>query len=314
MDIYLPIAEMSVNVFLLLLLGAAGGYLSGLFGVGGGFLLTPLLAFIGIPPSIAVGTQANQLVGTSLAGTLAHWKRRHIDIRMGLTLLIGSFIGTTCGVELFRWMQKIGHIDLVITLGYVIMLGSIGGMMLAESGRLLWKGEIPPSPEPENKPDVPERRALKRLWGANSRLAMDFPASRLRISVLAPLVVGFVGGLMVAMLGIGGGFVLIPAMIYILRMPPHLVNGTSLFQIIFATAFATILQAVLNQSVDIMLAMILLAGSVVGVPFGTRQASKLNPVMARFLLALVILAVGGKLFIDLMMTPDNLFTLETKLL
>jgi uncharacterized protein len=314
MDIYLPIAEMSVNALLLLLLGASGGFLSGLFGVGGGFLLTPFLAFMGVPPSIAVGTQANQLVGTSLAGTLAHWRRRNIDIRMGLVLMAGSFAGVSAGAELFWWLQKLGHIDLVITLGYVLMLGGIGGMMLAESARHLWrKTRMTSTPVRSGDIPAPVSGEIVHLWGADSRWALNFGVSGIRIHALVPAVIGFVGGLLVSMLGIGGGFVLVPAMIYILRMPPRLVSGTSLFQIIFSTALSTVMQAVLNHSVDILLAMVLLAGSVVGVPFGTRLASRINPVMARLLLALLILAVAAKLVFDLTLTPDQPFTLETKL-
>jgi uncharacterized membrane protein YfcA len=306
---------MSVNVVVLLALGLVGGFLSGLFGVGGGFLLTPLLAFIGVPPSIAVGTQANQLVGTSLAGTMAHWKRRNIDIRMGLTMLIGSLVGTTCGAELFRYLSKIGHINLAITIGYVAMLGGIGSIMFFESSRAMIRCGKEKQAHKEDNPKTivaPENKQI--VWGGHGLLAMDFPASHLRMNVLVPVFVGFVGGVMVAMLGIGGGFILVPAMIYILRMPPILVNGTSLFQIIFATAFSTLLQAVINHSVDIMLAMVLLAGSVVGVPFGTRMASHMNPVKARFLLALVILAVAAKLLVDLMLFPDQPFSLETRLM
>jgi uncharacterized protein len=315
MDIYLPIAEMSVNVFLLLAMGVVGGFLSGMFGVGGGFLLTPLLSFVGVPPSIAVGTQANQLVGTSLAGTLAHWKRKNVDVRMGLTMLLGSLVGTTVGAEIFRWLQMLGHIDLVITLCYVAMLGGIGGMMLAESGRRLWRRRKDQSPtENAEQSTVAQPAKTVLLWGANGRLALDFPASGLRLNILLPIGVGFVGGVLVSLLGVGGGFILVPAMIYILHMPPRLVNGTSLFQIIFTTAFSTILQAVLNHSVDILLAMMLLAGSVMGVPFGTRLSSRLNPVWARFFLGLLVVAVGGKLLADLMMTPSQPFALETKLL
>lgn len=314
MDIYLPIAEMSVNAFLLLAIGAVGGFLSGMFGVGGGFLLTPLLAFIGVPPAVAVGTQASQMVGTSLAGSLAHWKRRHIDIRMGLAMMIGSFAGTTCGVSLFRWLQQMGHINLVINLGYVAMLGGIGGMMIVESGRHLLRRTCRVHAQSGVLSAGEKQPIMARSWGANSIFAMDFPASKIRISLIVPLCVGFVGGVLVAMLGIGGGFVLVPAMIYILRMPPVLVNGTSLFQIVFTTAFATLLQAVLNNSVDILLAMVLLAGSVVGVPFGTRMAVRINPELGRFLLAVVILAVVVKLVVDLTVTPHQLFTLEMKLL
>jgi len=311
MDIYLPIAEMPINVLLVLLLGAAGGFLSGLFGVGGGFLLTPLLMFIGVPPSVSVGTQANQLVGTSLAGALAHWKHQNIDVRMGLVMMIGSFTGTAFGVVLFKWLQYIGQINLVITIGYSAILGFIGLSMFVESGAVLLRRSYRRYFKKTKKSGKDSlQKDLVRLWGSDSRTALDFPASRLRVSFLVPAAIGFLGGLMVALLGIGGGFVLIPAMLYVLRMPPQLVSGTSLFQIIFTTAFATILQAVLNQSVDVVLAMTLLAGSVIGVPSGTRMAVRMKPDLARFLLALLILAVAIKLVIDMAMTPEHPFSIE----
>lgn len=314
MDIYLPIAEMSVNVFVLLAFGMLGGFVSGLFGIGGGFLLAPLLTLVGVPPSVAVGTQPNQLVGTGLAGTLVHWRKRNIDIRMGLAMLIGSFIGATCGAELFKWLQKIGQINLSITIGYITALGSIGSLMFVDSGRdfLKYKKKRPTTDDvkAKAKTDVEDIRVI--FWG-DGPLGMDFPASRLRMNVLMPVTIGFISGLMLSLLGIGS-FMLIPAMIYILRVPPVLVNGTSLFQVIFTSAFSTLLQAVMNHSVDVMLAMILLSGGIVGVPLGARLASKLNPVAARLLLASVILSVAGKLLIDLMIVPENIFTLETKLL
>lgn len=314
MDIYLPIAEMSVNVFVLLGFGLLGGFVSGLFGIGGGFLLAPLLTFVGVPPSIAVGTQPSHLVGTGLSGTLAHWRKRNIDIRMGLTMLIGSFVGAACGAELFKWLQKIGHINFAITMGYIAMLGSIGSMMLVESGRAFWRKAKQPFAENNIDVDVKvEPESVRVAWGGQGVLGIDYPASRLRISILVPLGIGFVSGVMLTLLGIGS-FMLIPAMIYILRMPPILVNGTSLFQIIFTSAFSTLLQAVLNQSVDILMAMILLSGSVVGVTFGTRLAWRLNPATARFLMALVIVSVAGKLVVDLMIVPSQLFTLETKII
>jgi len=316
MDIYLPIAEMPVNVLLVLMLGAAGGFLSGLFGVGGGFLLTPLLMFIGIPPSVSVGTQANQLVGTSLAGALAHWKRKHIDIQLGLVMMAGSFIGTAFGVMLFRWLKNIGQINLVITLTYGVLLSGIGLIMMIESGRILLRRKYPAyflgREKKESRSVSSETPTL--LWGNEGALALDFPVSNVRVSFLLPAGIGFVGGVLVALLGIGGGFVLIPAMLYILRMPPQLVNGTSLFQIIFTTALATVLQAVFNQSVDIVLALMLLFGSVMGVPFGTRTAARLKPEWARFFMALLILAVAAKLVVDLTVTPNIFFTLEEDLL
>lgn len=311
MDIYLPIAEMSVNALWLLSLGAVVGFLSGLFGVGGGFLLTPILTLMGIPAAIAVGTQANQLVGTSLSGALAHWKRRNIDVRMGFILTVGSFLGTGVGVHLFKWLKQTGQINLVIVLSYVTLLSVVGLMMFWESAPRLFKAgkRFRSSSRSKTKPEVKE--GLTQGWGADGSMAIEFPESNLRVNVMLPIGLGIIGGVLVALLGVGGGFILVPAMIYMLRMPPALVNGTSLFQIIFTTAFATILQAIYNQSVDVVLAMIMLVGSVFSVPFGARFASYLKPEVARFLMASLILLVAGKLIYELVIIPDQMFTIET---
>lgn len=314
MDLYLPVAEMSVNVGWILLLGAAVGFLSGLFGVGGGFLLTPLLTFMGLPPTIAVGTQACQLAGTSLSGVAAQARKRNIDIQMGFILTIGSFAGTGAGVWLFRWLKQVGQINLVILLGYVSLLGIVGFLMLWESAPRLWRrSRERGGAMPRGTADLGPT-ALYEGWGAGTKLAIVFSRSRLKVSVLLPLALGFFGGLLVAILGVGGGFVLVPAMIYILRMPPALVNGTSLFQIMFTTAFATLLQAVANHSVDALLALLLLVGSVVAVPAGTALAWRLRPEVARFLMACLVLAVLGKLVFDLLMTPEMLYAVEMKVL
>ncbi|MGE4351946.1 MAG: sulfite exporter TauE/SafE family protein, partial [Bdellovibrionales bacterium] len=213
MDIYLPVAEMSMDALWLIGLGAVVGFLSGLFGVGGGFMLTPLLTFMGIPPTIAVGTQATQLSGTSLSGALAHWRRRNIDVRMGFILTVGSFIGTGIGVEIFKWLKQVGQINLVIVLSYVTLLSAVGLMMFFESAPSLVRGNkrvrssrIIPKEEPVG---------LTQGWGADTSLAIDFQVSNLRVNVLLPIGLGIVGGLLVALLGVGGGFVLVPAMIYI---------------------------------------------------------------------------------------------------
>lgn len=298
MDVYLPIAELSENFFVLVTLGLMAGFLSGMFGVGGGFLLTPLLTFVGVPPAVAVGTQATQLAGTSLAGAIMHWHKKQVDAQMGVVLLGGSLLGTVFGVWLFGWFKKIGHIDLVVSLGYLFLLSFIGILMLTESLKRL--RNITPLKQPSNLEEAPHHF----LWGAEGSLAITFPASRIRVSVLLPIIIGFASGLAVAMLGIGGSFVLVPAMLYVLRMPGRLVNGTSMFQMVFVTGLATILQAIMNNSVDIVLAIVLLAGSMVGVRFGAKLAGKTKPELARFLLALLILSVAGKLLSDLLMKPD----------
>jgi uncharacterized membrane protein YfcA len=314
MDIYLPIAEISINAIGLLALGAVVGFLSGLFGVGGGFILTPLLTFMGVPPTIAVGTQANQLAGTGLSGALAAWKRRNIDLKMGTVLMMGSFLGTGLGVQIFSWLRQIGQINLVIKLSYVTLLSFVGIMMMWESAPYLFKkvqrirnSSSKPKEFPKEEHDGPDLG-----WGAGSALGMTFPASNLRLNIVLPLSVGFIGGILVALLGVGGGFVMVPAMIYILRMPPSLVSGTSLFQIVFTTGFATIMQAVTNQSVDLVLALILLTGSVVAVPYGTRYASRLRPEIARFLMASLILIVATKLIYDLLAQPNQLYFVEMR--
>ncbi len=314
MDIYLPVAEMSINALWLLGLGLVVGFLSGLFGVGGGFLLTPLLTFMGVPPTIAVGTQACQLSGTGLSGAMASWRRRNIDVRMGFILTVGSFMGTGVGVQIFKWLKQIGQINLVIVLSYVTLLSAIGLMMFWESAPAVARRKGRKRSSTHHNAREEQAEGLTQGWGADGPLAIDFQVSNLRVNVLLPVGLGVIGGILVALLGVGGGFVLVPAMIYILKMPPALVNSTSLFQIVFTTAFATVLQAVSNHSVDVVLAMILLMGSVVSVPMGTRLASYLRPEVARFLMSLLILAVAGKLVFDLFSTPDQLFAIETRLL
>lgn len=313
MDIYLPVAEMSINVLGLLLLGGAVGFLSGLFGVGGGFLLTPLLTFMGVPPTIAVGTQSCQLAGTSLSGALTHWRKQNVDTQMATILMAGSFIGTGVGVEIFKWLKQIGQINLVILLGYVSLLSIVGGLMFWESAPRLLK-RVQRWRNGSSVRTVPKEEGTDWIqgWGANTSLAMEFPRSRLRVNVFLPLGLGFLGGILVALLGVGGGFVMVPAMIYILRMPPALVNGTSLLQIVFTTSFAAVLQAVSNHSVDAVLALVLLIGSVVSVPAGARLAWRLRPEVARFLMACLILLVAGKLILDLMLAPEIPFTLDMR--
>jgi len=299
MQVYLPIAEMSVDALLVLAMGAAVGFLSGMFGVGGGFLMTPLLIFIGIPPAVSVGTQANQLVAASVSGVLAHWRRRNVDVKMAAVMLAGSMVGTLLGVLLFNLLSRLGQIDMVIALAYVLFLGVVGGLMLWESVRTLLR---------ERR--APVRRKLhQHNWMHGLPLKVRFPRSRLYISAFLPAGIGFVGGVLVSIMGIGGGFILVPAMIYLLGMPTALVAGTSLFQIIFTTALATLLQAWLNETVDIMLALLLLAGGVVGAQFGTSAGARLRGDQARALLAVLVLGVAIRLGLDLVVPPSNLFSL-----
>ncbi|MEE8307768.1 MAG: sulfite exporter TauE/SafE family protein [Gammaproteobacteria bacterium] len=302
MQIYLPIAELSINVFLILGLGAGVGFLSGMFGVGGGFLMTPLLIFSGVPPAVAVGTEANQIVASSVSGVLAHWKRGTVDLKMGFMLLIGGVLGSFFGMFVFKFLRTLGQVDLLISLSYVAFLGIVGSLMLWESVRAILRkkqGIEPPRGRRHN--DLAHRLPLK----------MRFRKSKLYISIIPILTIGFLVGTLAAIMGVGGGFIMVPAMIYVLGMATSVVIGTSLFQIIFVTASVTILHATNTQTVDIVLALLLLAGGVVGAQFGARMGVKLRGEQLRALLALMVLTVCLKLGYDLVATPDSLYTVST---
>ena len=301
MNIYLPIAEVSVNAFVLLGLGGLVGVLSGMFGVGGGFLMTPLLFFIGIPPAVAVATEANQIVASSFSGVLAHVKRRNVDFKMGGVLLIGGLIGAAVGVLVFNYLKSLGQVDLLVKLCYVIFLGVVGGLMFIESLRALRK----------SKRISASKLRKKRTWIHALPLKMRFRVSGLYISAIPPVLVGIVVGILAAIMGVGGGFVMVPAMIYLLGMPTKVVVGTSLFQIIFVTAFTTMLHATTNYTVDMVLAVLLLVGGVIGAQFGTIIGAKLKAEQLRILLALMVLLVCAKLAFDLIVQPSELFSLGT---
>ncbi len=298
-QVYLPIAEMSVSVLLLLGLGAGIGVLSGLFGVGGGFLMTPLLIFIGVPPSVAVATQSNQTVATSVSGVLVHWGRGNVDVMMGLVLLAGGGMGAAVGVGLFSLLRRFGQIDLVINAAYVVMLGAIGILMTVESARAL--GRV--------RRAQPASKLHHHVWFHGLPFKLRFKKSRLYISAILPIGIGFLVGVMSAFLGVGGAFMLVPAMIYLLGMPTVVVVGTSLFQIIFVAAIATVLQAVENRTVDVMLGLVLTIGSVIGAQIGGRLGSRLPAEQLRLLLALLILTVAGGLLYVLVAEPADLFQL-----
>ncbi len=300
MQIYLPIAELSVNVFLILGLGGAIGFLSGLFGVGGGFLMTPILIFIGIPAPVAVGTEANQIVASSVSGVLAHWRRGNVDFKMGGILLLGGLLGSTFGVWLFAILRQLGQIDLAIKLCYVTFLGIIGSLMFVESLRAMRR---------RRSATMARGKLHKHTWIHGLPLKMRFRRSKLYISALLPIGVGFLVGMLSALMGVGGGFIMVPAMIYLLGMPTAVVVGTSLFQIIFVTANVTFLQAYANQTVDVMLAIILLAAAVIGAQFGARASATLRGEQLRILLALMVLVVCGKLFYDLTVTPVDIYSM-----
>lgn len=299
MQIYLPIAEVAVNAFTVLGLGGLVGLLSGLFGVGGGFLITPLLFFIGIPPMVAVATGANQVVASSVSGVLAQFKRKAVDVPMGLVLLVGGLLGSALGVWVFNILARLGQIDLAVQLAYVLLLGSIGVLMLQESLRAMNRAR---------KAAKPVKRH-QHIWVHRLPFKVKFRASGLYISVIPPILVGLVVGVLAAIMGVGGGFIMVPAMIYLLGMPTKVVIGTSLFQIIFTAAFTTLLHAVTNQSVDVMLALVLIIGGVVGAQIGSRMGARLKAEQLRILLALLVLAVAGKIALDLLLRPAELYSL-----
>ena len=300
MHIYLPIAEMSVNIFLILGMGGAVGFLSGLFGVGGGFLMTPLLIFIGVPPPVAVGTEANQIVASSVSGVLAHWRRANVDFKMGFVLLLGGFVGSSLGVILFKYLQNLGQLDLVIKLSYVIFLGIIGFLMLWESSRTIIR----------SRSAAARRGKLhQHNWFHGLPFKMRFRKSKLYISAILPFLIGATVGVLSAIMGGGGGFIMVPAMIYLLGMPTSLAIGTSLFQIIFVTANVTFLQALTVQTVDILLAVLLLTGAVIGAQFGSKYSVRMKGEQLRALLALLVLGVCVKMIFDLTVMPADLYSI-----
>jgi uncharacterized protein len=300
MQLYLPIAEVSVNAFLILGLGGIVGFLSGMFGVGGGFLITPLLFFIGVPPAVAVATGANQVVASSISGVLAQVRRKGVDFQMGGVLLVGGIFGSAIGVWVFRLMTAAGQVDLFIQLSYVLFLGLIGAMMLQESLRSLLRAR--------KSGGTPVRRSHVHSWVHGLPLKVKFRASGLYISVIPPALIGAAVGFLAAIMGVGGGFIMVPAMIYILGMPTKVVIGTSLFQIIFVTAFTTVMHAVTSQTVDMLLALLLILGGVVGAQIGTRVGVRLKAEQLRILLSLLVLLVAIRIAADLLVTPDELYS------
>ena len=304
MQIYLPIAEVSVNAFLLLGLGGLVGLLSGMFGVGGGFLMTPLLLFIGIPPPVAVATEANQIMASSFSGVLAHLRRKTVDFQMGGVLLIGGLAGAAAGVLIFKELRELGQVDLLVRLSYVVLLGFIGTLMFIESLRAVNRSRKHIIP--------PKRRHIGWIHGLPFKIR--FRASTLYISAIPPIIIGVAVGLLSAIMGIGGGFILVPAMIYLLGMPTKVVIGTSLFQIIFVTGFTTVMHATTNYSVDMALAVTLLTGGVVGAQIGARLAIRMKAEILRVLLSVIVLAVCAKLAMDLLLEPAEPFSIAYGLL
>lgn len=305
MEIYLPIAELSVNLFTLLALGAAVGFLSGMFGVGGGFLITPLLILYHIPPAVAVGTGANQVIATSVSGALVHYKRRTIDFKLGAMLFLGGIAGSSLGVSVFALLRRLGQLDLAISILYVVFLGIIGLLMLIESVSTLRKAR---SGAPDAEDLTIKKSSFQETIG---RLPwkMKFGASKLYISVIPVLVLGVFIGFLSAIMGVGGGFIMVPAMIYLLKVPTNVVVGTSLFQIIFVSAYTTVIHATANHAVDIVLAATLMVGGVIGAQYGANIGQKLKGEQLRSLLALLVLSVALRIAYGLFVTPDSIYTI-----
>ncbi len=301
MYIYLPIAEISIHIAVIIGLGGGIGFLSGMFGVGGGFLMTPMLIFLGVPPAVAVSTEANQIVASSVSGVLAHWRRGNVDFKMGAILLSGGLVGSSLGVLLFSILRDIGQIDLVIKLSYVVFLGIIGLLMMMESVRAIMR---------TRQPGARRGKLHQHNWMHGLPFKTRFRKSKLYISALMPFGLAAFVGVLSAIMGVGGGFILVPAMIYLLGMPTYVVIGTSLFQIIFVTANITILQSVQTQTVDFVLAGLLLFGAVIGAQLGARFGTMLRGEHLRGLLAFMVLTVSLKLGFDLIVTPDDIFSVE----
>ncbi|MEM9145043.1 MAG: sulfite exporter TauE/SafE family protein [Pseudomonadota bacterium] len=299
MNIYLPIAEVSVDAFLLLGIGGGVGFLSGLFGVGGGFLMTPLLILIGIPPAVAVATEANQIVASSFSGVLSHWRRKTVDFKMGAVLLAGGLVGSAIGVQIFALLRVLGQVELLVSLCYVVFLGIVGGLMFVESLQALMR----------TRKGVQGRTKRRHGWVHGLPFKMRFRASNLYISAIPPFLVGLFVGVLAAIMGVGGGFIMVPAMIYLLGMATTVVVGTSLFQIMFVTGATTLMHAITNQTVDAVLAVLLLLGGVVGTQIGVRIGPRLRAEQLRILLAIIVLLVCAKLGFDLVIEPSELYSL-----
>ncbi len=299
MLIHLPIAQIAVDPLILIAIGGLVGFLSGLFGVGGGFLLTPLLIFYGVPAAVAVSTQANQVLATSIAGVSAHWRERQVDTRLGTLMLMGGLAGSTVGVGLFSLLKYFGVVDATIAVLYIVFLGVIGGLMAWESvGALGGQG------------GDPGRRTRLRVWMRTLPMKRRFPRSGLYISIIPPICIGFFVGVLAAVLGVGGGFILAPAMVYLLGVPTRVMVGTSLFQIIFLTAYVTFLQATFNGTVDLVLAAVLMIGGVIGARYGAMAGRKLKAAQLRLLLALLVLGIAGRLVYELYVAPTPEYRLE----
>jgi uncharacterized membrane protein YfcA len=301
MDIYLPIAGQSVNAMFIILLGFVVGVLSGMFGVGGGFLTTPLLIFYGIPPPVAVASAATQITGASVSGVMVHMRRGGVDLKMGTVMIVGGLFGSVVGVAIFRLLQSTGQIDIAIDGLYVLILGWIGFVMLKDSLQSLGYVRIAAS-------DKPRRRHNR--WVASLPFRWRFHGSGLYISPVAPLALGFLAGSLTVLLGIGGGFILVPAMIYLLGMPARVVIGTSLYMVLAVSAGTTMVHALTTRAVDIVLAGLLLVGGVIGAQYGAMLTTRMKPDYVRLALSVIILLVGLRMLLGLAWRPDEIFSIE----
>lgn len=306
MDIYLPIASMSINILLLIGLGGVVGFLSGLFGVGGGFLLTPLLIFSGIPPIVAAASDSNQIVAAASSGAYAHSRMGNVDLKMGIIILLGGILGGSIGVQIIKVLRVMGSVDFVIKLIYVIMLGTIGGFMFIESLSALKRSKAQGGEEAH--PHEPRESAVRK-FAAKLPLQMRFEKSRMTTSAIFPFVLGTAVGILAAIMGVGGGFIMVPAMIYILGMPTIVAIGTDLFQIVLTCINVTVQQAIRNHTVDLVLVILLFIGSTMGAQVGARVSKHLRGEQLRILLAVIVLIVMVKMLVDLLITPDNLISL-----
>jgi uncharacterized membrane protein YfcA len=302
MQVYLPIAELSLNVVLLLLMGFAIGFLSGMFGVGGGFILTPLLIFLGVPSAVAVGTSISQVVAASVSSAVGHWRRNNVDMKMGLLLIAGGFVGAVMGVQILAFLIARGQLEPFVAVSYVVLLGVVGTLMLIESVRVLRAAG--------GKAGTSMRRGGQHTWLDGLPLKLRFRHSRIYASLIPFVGIGVVVGLLTAIMGVGGGFLLVPAMIYLLRIPTRIVIGTSTVQIVCVSAFTTVLQATMNYTVDVLLSVPLMAGSVVGAQFGVGFSERFKAEQLRALLALIVLAVAVRMALGLVIKPGDLYSID----
>jgi uncharacterized protein len=302
-QIYLPIADLPVNIFVVFAMGLAVGFISGMFGIGGGFLMTPLLIFLGVPPAVSVATVSSHIAASSFSGAISYWRRRALDLSLAAMLLLGGIVGTASGVWLFTYLRTLGQLDLTISLSYVILLGSVGGLMVAEAIRAILRSR-------SGKP-VELRRPGSHSWFHGLPLKLRFKQSRIYVSTIPVWTIGFLMGFIGAIMGIGGGFLLVPMLIYFLRVPTNVVIGTSMLLTLVTMATATVLHAVTNHLVDAILALILMVGGVMGAQFGARAGQRMRGERLRLMLGILVLAVGVRFFVDLVLTPDDVYVIRT---